>query len=107
MTSEKNQQAGSPIPLPKEQKQGIDPNEFTLYKNLFLTVVVVLLVMVAQLVTEAWNNKNQSYAILLQQVNQQNIQLQKINDLIETEESGPVENRLEFLYNKYPGLKSE
>lgn len=48
--------------------------------TLLSAVVIIMLLMVGFNLIEAWNNKGASYQNFAEQINQQNIQLQKMND---------------------------
>lgn len=66
---------------PQAQDKGIDPTEFASFKNILWAVVIVMLLMVAQMVIEAWNNKDSSDASLTEQINQQNVEMQQLMDI--------------------------
>ncbi|MDE1875054.1 MAG: hypothetical protein KGH68_03245 [Patescibacteria group bacterium] len=75
----------SPVASPSvapDPKQGIDPTEFASFKNILWAAVIIMLLMVAQMLMESWNNKNASYEAMTQQINQQNIEIQKLTDAI-------------------------
>ena len=55
-------------------------DEVSKINNLLFAVVIIMLLMVGFNLIEAWNNKGASYENLSNQINQQNIQLQRLND---------------------------
>ena len=77
---EKQQQENLEIPPQAPQTPGISPTEFESFKNILMAVVLIMLLMVVFNLIEAWNNKGASYQNFASQINQQNLQLQKLND---------------------------
>jgi hypothetical protein len=71
-----------PLVTPEPQNRGVDPTEFQSFKNILWAVVIIMILMVAQMLMESWNNKNASYGALMGQVNQQNIEIQRLIDLV-------------------------
>jgi hypothetical protein len=76
------QNTGSDSPQ-TPQTPGVSPEEFQSFKNILWAVVIIMLLMVGFNLIEAWNNKSASLENFASQINQQNIQLQKLNDSLE------------------------
>ncbi len=51
--------------------------------NFMYAVVLILLVMVAGMLIDVWNNKSGSLENFANQINQQNLELQRLNDKLE------------------------
>jgi hypothetical protein len=64
-------------------EEGATKSDIEKINVLLFAVVVVLLFMVGNMLIDSWNNKSASLENFSSQINQQNIQLQKLNDKLD------------------------
>lgn len=67
---------------PFNPKEDIDNLKISVDKmnTLLFAVVVILLFMVGNMLIDSWNNKSANLENLQYQINQENVQLQRLND---------------------------
>lgn len=64
----------------KTPQKGRIQKQIDQLNNFAYAVILILLVMVAGMLIDTWNNKSGSLENFANQINQQNIQLQRLND---------------------------